>query len=243
MNFEDYSPGVSSVSQRHRPRYDGNAEWYDELFARYGDLADPLSSSSLLARLLGPGEGRCLDVACGGGLHHEAIASTGRTIVGVDLSSDQLRVARRRAHAALVRGSAAALPFTDKSFPIVVCTYLHTDIDDMTPVFVEVNRVLRPGGKLVYLGVHPCFWGHFIENPRGPGRIVHPGYLETGWLNCPYWRSPGGLRDRVGARHATISELVNSVIVAGLTLLGLEESPGATGHADRIVILGARRDS
>lgn len=152
------------MSQQHRPRYDGNAEWYDELFARYGDLADPLSSSSLLARLLGPGGGRCLDVACGGGLHHDAIASTGRTIIGVDLSSDQLQVARRRGRAALVRGSAAALPFTDESFPIVVCTYLHTDIDDMTPVFVEVNRVLRPGGKLVYLGVHPCFWGHFIEN-------------------------------------------------------------------------------
>ena len=84
--------------------------------------------------------------------------------------------------------------------------------------------------------------GHFIENPRGSGRIVHPGYLEKGWLDCPDWRNPGGLRDRVGARHATISELVNSVIVAGLTLLGLEEPPGATGHADRLVILGARRD-
>jgi SAM-dependent methyltransferase len=234
-----YRPRVTRASER-QPRYDGIAEWYDDFFSRYGDLADPLSTSSHLARLLGPGKGQCLDIACGGGLHHEAIDATGRTIVGVDLSGDQLRVAKRRALALLVRATAVALPFADASFPTVICTYLHTDIDDMVPVFLEVYRVLRPGGALVYLGVHPCFWGHFIENPVGPGRIVHPGYLETGWIDSPYWRNPVGLRARVGARHVTVSELVNAVVSAGLTLLKLEEPRARSGHADRLVIVAAR---
>jgi SAM-dependent methyltransferase len=234
------SEAVSSTVQPSRPRYDGNAEWYDQVFAGYGDLTNPVSNASVLVRVLGPGVETCLDVACGGGLHHEAIRSTGRAVIGIDLSRDQLRVARRRGYATLVEADATALPFADHSFPLVVCTYLHTDIDDMAPVFGEIRRVLCQGGKLVYLGVHPCFWGHFIENPEGDNRIVHPGYLKTGWLACPYLRNPEGLRARVGARHVTVSELLNSLIGAGLSLTGLDEPPGRTGHADRLVILAMR---
>lgn len=223
------------------PRYDGIAEWYDEHFGGYGDLTDSRSSSSHLLRLLGPGAGACLDVACGGGLHHRAIASTGRRpIIGIDLSPDQLRVARRRGLATPARASATHLPFPDQAFVTVVCTYLHTDIDDMAPVLAEVHRVLRPGGRVVYLGVHPCFWGHFVENPLGPGRIVHPGYLDTGWIDSPYWRDSAGLRAKVGARHVTISELVNAFLDAGLGLEALQEPEGRTGHADRIAITASR---
>lgn len=218
-------------------RYDGFADWYDERFVQYSDVSDPLSSSSILARLLGPGQGLCLDVACGGGLHHQAIRSTGRTVTGVDLSTDQLRVARQRGLATLLRGSATALPFAAASFDAAVCTYLHIDIDDMRPVMAEVARVLRPGGRLVYVGVHPCFWGHFIENPLAPARVVHPGYLETGWIESPHWRNPEGLRARVGARHVTVSELINAVLRAGLQLEHIEEPPAHTGHADRLAFV------
>lgn len=222
------------------PRYDGIAQWYDERFRAYSDLSDRASSSSQLVELLGPGTGLCLDIACGGGLHHAAIASTGRTIVAIDLSADQLVVARRRRLAMLARADAVALPFADASFATAVCTYLHTDIDDIAPVFAEIRRVLKPRGKFVYLGVHPCFWGHFIELPGAAERILHPGYLTTGWIPCPYLRDQEGLRARVGARHATVSELVNAVLAAGLTLRCLAEpGPGADGHADRIAIVAS----
>lgn len=223
------------------PRYDGIADWYDDVFARYGDLSDPLSSSSQLAELLGRGAGLCLDVGCGGGLHHKAIMSTGRAVIGVDLSRDQLQVARGRTRD-LVRASAYRLPFPNASFPTVVSTYLHTDIPDIGPVLAEVNRVLRSGGTFVYVGVHPCFWGHFVENPHLPDRIVHAGYLETGWVESPYWRNPDGLRAKVGARHVTISELVNAFIGAGLKIEKVAELPDGSGHADRIGIVSTRWD-
>jgi SAM-dependent methyltransferase len=182
----------------------------------------------------------CLDLACGGGLHHAAIASTGRIVIGLDLSADQLQVARKRT-ANLVRGDVCRLPFQDSLFTAIVCTYLHTDIDDMKPVFQEVYRTLRAGGVFVYVGVHPCFWGHFIESPGLPDRIVHPGYLHSGWIESPYQRNPTGLRAKVGARHATISELVNSAIAASLDVLRLEELGTASGHADKIAIVASRR--
>jgi 2-polyprenyl-3-methyl-5-hydroxy-6-metoxy-1,4-benzoquinol methylase len=38
----------------------------------------------------------CLDVGCGTGLHFGAVAARGYTVVGVDLSADQLRIAASR---------------------------------------------------------------------------------------------------------------------------------------------------
>jgi SAM-dependent methyltransferase len=45
---------------------------------------------------VGPGDGDCLDLGCGTGRYLAAIESTGRTVVGVDRSADQLRLARSR---------------------------------------------------------------------------------------------------------------------------------------------------
>lgn len=126
-----------------RPRYDGIADWYDEAFAGYA-LGDA-SSAAYLRRLLGPGHGWCLDIACGTGIHFGAISSTGRRVLGVDISIDQLRVARRRMPT-IIAADAIRLPCADRVFDTVISMYLHTDIDDMAPVFREVERVLRPGG-------------------------------------------------------------------------------------------------
>src|SRR5215218_7649673 len=74
------------------PRYDGVADWYDQRVAWSTAAAAPL-----IARLAGQGSGWCLDVGCGAGVHLAALAEGGWSVVGVDASADQLRVARRRA--------------------------------------------------------------------------------------------------------------------------------------------------
>jgi SAM-dependent methyltransferase len=74
-----------------RSRYDGYAEWYDGWNQPHAErnAADVLD-------LLGPGEGLCLDLGCGCGHYIDALASTGRTVIGLDRSADQLRIARGR---------------------------------------------------------------------------------------------------------------------------------------------------
>ena len=72
-------------------RYDGIADWYAS------QVPDAASRSATIQRLLGPGDGLCLDLGCGPGSDLAAIAATGRQPVGVELSSDQLRVALRQA--------------------------------------------------------------------------------------------------------------------------------------------------
>lgn len=219
-------------------RYDGHSDWYEHTFAAYGDLADKSSSSSLLARLLGPGDGCCLDVACGTGLHFAAIESTGRHVLGIDISSDQLRLARRRA-TTLVRADASRLPFADASFPTAVCTYLHTDTSNIESVFGEVARSLRTGGLFVYLGVHPCFRGHFVEHLQDR-RVVHQGYWDVGWHTQSPHRTSAGVRERVGAHHATLSDLLNALLNSGLRLTRIEEGEQSQRFADRIAFTAVK---
>lgn len=219
-------------------RYDGNAEWYDETFVRYSDLRNPSSSSSLLARLLGNGSGRCLDVACGTGLHFRAIESTGRRVVGADLSYDQLRIARGRA-STIVCADAARLPFPNEAFAASTCTYLHTDTDDIGEAFAEIARVLQSGGRLVYLGVHPCFRGHFVEM-QPDRRIIHNGYWDSGWHATSPHRNYASVRERVGAHHATLSDLLNAILRSSLRLIAVEEASQSEPFADRIALVAVK---
>jgi hypothetical protein len=67
-------------------RYDAIAEWYDEVSSRWA-ASGPDGSASWLTRLLGPGQGWCLDLACGGGRHAAAIEGTSRRVVELELSA------------------------------------------------------------------------------------------------------------------------------------------------------------
>jgi len=89
------------------PRYHGFAEWYD---ANIGVFAQAAGRD--LLDLLGSGPGRCLDLACGTSINLRRLADAGWAVVGVDLSADQLRLARQRApeSVALIQADATHLP-------------------------------------------------------------------------------------------------------------------------------------
>jgi len=208
------------------PRYDGIADWYDEYISTH---ARPLTELAIatLGDLLGPGQGRCLDLGCGGGVAISAIAGLGWSVVGLDESADQLRIARHRVGAIaeqLVEADAASMPFVDGWFDAVASMFLHTDVDDIAPVFGEAARVLRPGGRLAYVGAHPCFVGHFIERDRDRW-IVHPGYAVAGWHRSGHGLGDG-VRGRVGVRQVPLAELLNALLSAGFVLERVVEAGG-----------------
>jgi len=210
-------------------RYDGLADWYDE----YNGPAAEHSRSEVL-RLLGPGEGLCLDLGCGTGLYADMIRETGRTVVGLDFSADQLRLARR-----LIRADASALPFGDASFPTGAALWISTDVDDFAAVLKEAARVLTPGGVLAYYGVHPCFNGPCTEYREDGAVIVHPLYRRAGWHEAAPWWGPN-IRRRVGMRHVPLADLLNAFFEAGLTIERAEE-PGDGPVAFALAIRASRR--
>lgn len=198
-------------------RYEGMAEWYDESARGSAD-----GSAPALIDLLGPGTGLCLDLGCGTGLYLDAIVRTGRTPIGLDVSGDQLRLAKVRGER-LVQGDAARLPFISGSFDTVAAAWISTDVDDFSAVVREANRVLRTGGEFALLGVHPCFNGPCVENREDGARIVHPTYrLSARHESAPWW-GQGGIRERVGMRHLPLSELLQAIIDGGLHIVHVSE--------------------
>jgi ubiquinone/menaquinone biosynthesis C-methylase UbiE len=152
-----------------RARYDGYADWYESWNKPHAE-----HNASEVRDLLGPGQGRCLDLGCGGGQYFDVIAATGRTVVGLDYSADQLRFARNRSRQ-IVRGDAAALPFADATFPTVVTMWISTDVDDFAAVLAEAARVLTPGGLLAFCGAHPLLQrpAHPVAGRRRDARAPH----------------------------------------------------------------------
>jgi SAM-dependent methyltransferase len=202
-------------------RYDGYADWYDERLAEF-----TLAASETLVRLLGEGRGRCLDLCCGTGLHLPGIMRLGWCVTGVDVSADQLRVARDRAgdDVELLLADAADLPFEDGTFDAVVSMFTHTDVDDFAALVREGARVLRPGGAFVYAGLHPCFVGHharFIDDDTPPE--LHGGYADTARHFDAPGIAPDGLRAKVGAIHLPLDALLQAFLAQPLRLVGFEE--------------------
>lgn len=132
----------------------------ERLFAA---LYDPLSKAAEEKRgadtkreLLANARGRVLEVGIGTGLSLPHYPREVDEIVGVDPSQPMLRRARDRAaelgrDVTLLQAPAEALPFADDSFDTVVTLAVLCSVDDQGRALAEVRRVLRPGGRFIFL--------------------------------------------------------------------------------------------
>jgi ubiquinone/menaquinone biosynthesis C-methylase UbiE len=126
---------------------------YHDLAAGYDAVAWGVSfglwrdwGATALPFLSGP---RVLELGHGPGHLLAALASRGDKVIGLDLSSQMGRLARRRAPAAgFVRARAQAAPFAAGSFDGVVATF-PTAYITAPETIAAVFRLLRPGGRLV----------------------------------------------------------------------------------------------
>lgn len=200
--------------------YDAHADWYNE-FMSAGSYIERVHAT--MRDLLGPGVGVCLDVCCGTGAHAAALAELGWTPIGVDLSREQLRHAARRLPVAVA--DAGALPLADNCLPAAACVLASTDVPDYGAVIGEIARVLRPGGRFVHLGVHPCFVGAFADWAQQPKIVIDERYADRSYT-FDTW-NPAAVRARVGAWHIPLAELLNATVAAGLRLVRTAEAgPG-----------------
>jgi ubiquinone/menaquinone biosynthesis C-methylase UbiE len=96
-----------------------------------------------------------LDVACGAAHAAEIAAPHVRQVVGVDLTPELLAIGAARLRDAgvtnvlLQEGNAAALPFVDASFDLVMCRTAVHHMGDPFASIAEMARVCKPGGRVV----------------------------------------------------------------------------------------------
>jgi SAM-dependent methyltransferase len=194
--------------------YDQIADWYEKQFLRAQAGQDPLGISRAIHELLGQGDGVCLEVGCGTGVHARQVRELGWTPLGVDLSAGMLRYATGRLP--IARADAQHLPIRTGSVPAVIAVMVHTDMPEYPLAVREVTRVLHPGGVFVHVGVHPCFCGGFADHTDRDAVVIRPGYLDSNWTTRSW--TDQGIRDKVGATHRPLPELLHAFLDAGLIL-------------------------
>lgn len=112
-----------------------------------------------------------LDLACGTGDLCRDIGSRGHRSVGADLSFGMLHNART--DAPLVHADALALPFRPGAFDGAVSGFALRNFVELGPVFSELARVVRAGGRIALLDVsqpsnpvlrrgHAAYFGHVV---------------------------------------------------------------------------------
>ena len=141
-----------------------------EAYDRWARRADPTPDGGWFLSdgrtwLCAQARGDVLEVGIGGGRNIPYYPPDVR-LTGIELSPGMLHLAGRRAEEAgrdvrLVEGDASDLPLGAESFDSVVFSLSLCSIPDDRRAIVEAVRVLRPGGRLL-----------FLEHVRSPNRVI-----------------------------------------------------------------------
>ncbi|MDT8443346.1 MAG: ubiquinone/menaquinone biosynthesis methyltransferase [Desulfuromonadales bacterium] len=138
-----------------------DAAWKRQLIAALPQFATPI----------------CVDLACGTGDIAFLLAEkypAGR-IIGIDLTEPMLKIARQRSDSIdieFVRQDMGATDFPDKFADIVTGGYAVRNAAELRQVFMEIHRILKPGGLVALLD--------FSKPPS-------PWFQQLQYLVLKYW--------------------------------------------------------
>jgi len=115
---------------------------------------------------------KILDAGCGEGYLSRAIAERGGVVVGVDSSRKLIAAADAANHMTdrmtFKVGDITQLEFLQQSdFDVVVANHVINELPEPAPAFTQFAGVLVPGGTLVILMLHPCFYATRRDRERG----------------------------------------------------------------------------
>lgn len=135
-----------------------NPTIYDSIGNNYNSTrqADPYILNKLIILLNLHQDKIYLDLGCGTGNYTCELANKGYTFYGVDPSEKMLKEAQRRNNSIKwLPGSAEQIPARDQSFDGIVATLTIHHWTNMAMAFKEINRVLKPGGRIVFFTSTP----------------------------------------------------------------------------------------
>ncbi len=225
--------GPKDPGARHHELWEEHASWWQVAFtdgadAEYTEQILPLVDQHLEGTVdvldVGTGEGQVARLAAGG---------PGRRVVGIDPAWAQLRVATERGGGPeYLRGGADGLPFVAESFDAVVACLVFEHIDAADAAIAEVARVLRPGGRFLFLLNHPIL------------QVPGSGWIDDHILDEQYWRiGPYLVEDKsleevekdvfLPFIHRPLSRYINAMAEGGLLVHRMEEPAPPPGFLAR----------
>ncbi len=153
------------------------------------------------SRVVPQAEGDVLELGCGGGINMEYYdPARVRSFAGIDPSPALLDASRAAAQARgmtadIREGVGEAMPFDDAQFDTILVTFTLCSVRDQAQVLAEMRRVLRPGGKALFLE-------HGAAPDPGPAkwqRRIEPVWKRVGG-NCHLTRKVTGAYEGAGFR-------------------------------------------
>lgn len=223
----------------HIPRssqsWDAVADWYAGWAGPGGSrhhkaLAIPLALELLDLR---PGEA-LVDLGCGPGVMARPATAAGASFVGIDLSPRLIALARRSHgargafHVADVTRLKAEASFRRASFDAALFLLSIQDIDPLEAAIDAAAWLLRPGGRLVMVMLHPCFrvprqsgWGW--DEGRGLKYRRLDSYLSP--LAVPMQPYPDG-SGVTRSYHRPLGAYMGALASAGLSVAAMREVAG-----------------
>ncbi|WP_078428500.1 demethylmenaquinone methyltransferase [Alkalihalobacterium alkalinitrilicum] len=151
---------------------------------------------------------QALDVCCGTAdwtiALAEAVGPSGK-VYGLDFSKNMLTIGEKKVKEAklsqveLLHGNAMELPFKDNQFDYVTIGFGLRNVPDYMTVLKEMNRVLKPGGKVVCLetsqptliGFKQLYLFYFKFIMPLFGKLFAKSYEEYSWLQESTLNFPG----------------------------------------------------
>jgi ubiquinone/menaquinone biosynthesis C-methylase UbiE len=124
-------------------------------------------------RAIGAARGLVLEIGVGSGLKLPLYGHAVDRVCAIDTSIELLRLAYQRTAdgvvpVSLLRASAEHLPFAEAAFDTIVMTWTLCSIVNPIAALIEMRRVLKPGGQLLFVehGLSPeipiARWQHWL---------------------------------------------------------------------------------
>ena len=189
-------------------------------------VLDPI----MLPRALRQSPRRALDVGCGEGRFCRLLKPHGVDTTGIDPTRALISSARARdPRGTYLAARAEQLPFSDRSFPLVVSYLSLIDIAEFRNAIREMARVLQPGGTLLIANLNSFNTAGgdtgWVKD-RTNQRLHYPidQYLEE----RPMWIEYRGIR--IVNHHRPLSAYLQALLETDLRLTYFDE-PAPTADA------------
>lgn len=207
----------------------GVAQWYDDYLGGDDTYQAKVIAPNLM-RILAIKEGeRVLDVGCGQGYFTREVLKATKSVAGADISKELIAKAKAQTPGIQFHiAPADKLKFAGNAqFDAALCVLALQNMQDVSLVFKEVKRVLKPHGRFVFVLNHPAFrvlkrssWG-WDEEAKAQYRRID-SYLSAAKVAVDM--TPGkGRKAETISYHRSLQDFVKALSGAGLCVTRLEE--------------------
>src|SRR5260370_2757877 len=141
---------------------------------------------------------RVLDIGCGPGYLCESMGEiVGRhgAVVGIDISTDLIALCNRRKTSPWLSyaiGDATRVNQADASLDVVVCTQVAEYVPDVDRVLSESFRVLKPGGRTIFVATA---WDAVVWYSENPERMAL--VMKLWEEHCAHPHLPSSIANRL----------------------------------------------